>query len=109
MADVYKVLAQGQLQAATASVYTVPAATMAIVRSVILVNTDTVARTVQLFVNGSASGNAILGSAGAPVSLAPGERVELNSVMTLAATNTIRGVSDAANVVTMTVFGLEIA
>lgn len=108
MADIYKVLAQGQLAGAVAAVYTVPASNMAVVRSIVLVNCDTVTRTVQLFVNGTGDANRILGSSANPISLAPGERIELNSVVTLEATNTIRGMADVAAKVTVTVFGLEI-
>ena len=75
------------------------------IRSIVLVNTTGGAITVSLFVNGSANANKILDT----VSIGAGQRVELNTVMTLAATNTIQGVASAATSVTMTVFGLEIS
>jgi hypothetical protein len=74
------------------------------VGSIILVNTDSAPRTVSLFVNGAAAANKILDT----VTIAANSRIELNAVMTLAATNTIQGVADVAAKVTMTVFGLQI-
>lgn len=108
MADVYKVLAQSQLAGSVGTLYTVPASTQTIVRGIVLVNCDTVARTVQLFVNGTADTNRILGSSADPISLDPGERVELNSIITLAAAGTIRGLASSASKVTVSIFGLEI-
>jgi len=103
--DTYKVLSQSQLPNAAAAQYTVPGATQAIVRSIVLVNTTAGPITVSLFVNGSGAGNKILDTYSIPANT----RVELNAVMTLAATNTIQAVASAAASVTMTVFGLEIS
>jgi hypothetical protein len=108
MADVYKVLAQLQLPGSVGTLYTVSASTMTIVRNIVLLNCDTVDREVQLFLNGTADANRIAGTPGDPVVLVPGERAEFNSVMTMAAANTIRGFSDAASKVTISIFGLEI-
>jgi hypothetical protein len=57
--DTFKVLDQRQLAAIAATIYTVPAATIALVKSIHVVNTDVSDRTVQYFVNGTASSNAI--------------------------------------------------
>jgi hypothetical protein len=103
--DTYKVLSQTQLPNAAAAQYTVPGATSAIVRSMVLVNTSGSPVTVSLFINGSANSNNILDSYSIPAHT----RVELNTVHTLAATNTIQGVASTAAVVTMTVSGLEIS
>lgn len=105
MTDTYKVLSQTQLPNAAAAQYTVPGATQAIVRSIVMVNTTAGAITVSLFVNGSAAANKILDTYSIPANT----RVELNSVMCLAATNTIQAVASSAASVTMTVFGLEIS
>jgi hypothetical protein len=105
LTDTYKVLSQSQLPNAAAAQYTVPGATQAIVRSIVLVNTSGSAVTVSLFVNGSAASNKILDS----YTIAANTRVELNGIITLAATNTIQGVASTAAVVTMSVFGLEIS
>lgn len=105
MTDTYKVLSQTQLPNAAAAQYTVPGATSAIVRSIVLVNTSASPVIVSLFVNGSGAANKILDAYSIPANT----RVELNAVMTLAATNTIQGVAGTAAVVTMSVFGLEIS
>ncbi|MEQ1636706.1 MAG: hypothetical protein ABL903_08430 [Methylococcales bacterium] len=58
--ETYKVLYQGQLATATATVYTVPGATTTFVRSIVAVNTNTASnRAFQLFRGGSAAANAI--------------------------------------------------
>lgn len=58
--EAYKVLAQLQLAAAVATIYTAPASTQAFVRSIAAVNTDLVnSQTFQLFRGGTAAANAI--------------------------------------------------
>lgn len=66
--DTFKVLAQGQLPSSIATLYTVPASTSTLVKSIHIVNTDTVARTASLTVNGTAGANQIL----PPISILPG-------------------------------------
>lgn len=55
----YKVIYQGQLAAAVATLYTVPALTTTFIRTMTIVNTDVVARTFQLLVNGTVASNQI--------------------------------------------------
>lgn len=105
MTDTYKKLSQTQLPNLSAAQYTVPGATQAIIRSVVLVNTDSSPRTVSLYTDGSAAANKILDAYTIPANT----RVELNAVMTLAAAGAVWGVADVAAKVTMTVFGLEIS
>jgi hypothetical protein len=105
VADSYKKLSQTQLPAAAAAQYTVPGATQAIIRSIVLVNTTGAPVTVSLFTDGNANANKILDAYSIPANT----RVELNSVVTLAAAGAIWGVASAATSVTMTVFGLEIS
>lgn len=57
--EVYKVLDQRQLAAAAATIYTVPASTTTFVKSIMVVNNDTAARTFSLYVNGTAAANKI--------------------------------------------------
>ena len=58
--ETYKVLDQRQLASSVATIYTVPADTTAFVRSITVVNTDTVAAmTFQLFRGGTSAANAI--------------------------------------------------
>jgi hypothetical protein len=57
--EVYKVLDQRQLASSAATIYTVPASTTTFVKSITVVNNDTVVRTFRLFLNGTAVSNAI--------------------------------------------------
>jgi hypothetical protein len=57
--EVYKVLDQRQLAAAAATIYTAPASTTAFIKSIHVVNNDTVTRTAQYFRGGTAAANAI--------------------------------------------------
>ena len=62
--DAFKVLAQGQLPSSIGTLYTVPAATQALVQHVALVNTTGATVTAELAVNGTAAANEILPSVG---------------------------------------------
>lgn len=57
--ETYKVLDQRQLAAAPATIYTVPASTVAFIKSIMVTNNDTVARTFRLFRGGTAAVNAL--------------------------------------------------
>lgn len=57
--EVYKVLDQRQLASSVGTIYTAPGSTQAFVKSIHVVNNDTVARTFQLFRGGTAAANAI--------------------------------------------------
>lgn len=65
--EAYKVLDQRQLAASVATIYTATSVT-AFIRSIMVVNNDTVNRTFQLFVNGTAAANAITPN----IQIAPG-------------------------------------
>jgi hypothetical protein len=67
-AEVYKVLYQGQLAAAIATLYTVPATTQAFIRHISIVNTGASSRTFTLAVNGTAAANRWFG----PITLPAG-------------------------------------
>jgi hypothetical protein len=58
--DAFKKLAQGQLPTVAGALYTVPASTSALVRSISLVNGTGAAATARLFVDGTAEANAIM-------------------------------------------------
>jgi hypothetical protein len=58
-AETFKPLAQGQLAAAAGVLYTVPGATTALVRTILLSNQASTNQTVLLYLNGSAATNAI--------------------------------------------------
>ncbi len=57
--ETYKVLDQRQLAAAPTTIYTVPASTQAFIKSIMVVNNDTVVRTFRLFRAGTANANAL--------------------------------------------------
>lgn len=57
--ETYKVLDQRQLASSAGTIYTAPTSTTAFVRSIHVVNNDTVARTFRLFRAGTAAANAI--------------------------------------------------
>jgi hypothetical protein len=57
--DSFKKLAQGQLPAAAATIYTVPGSTSSIVKSIVLDNTSGVSQLVSMFMDGTAATNRI--------------------------------------------------
>jgi hypothetical protein len=61
-ADAGKVLYQGQLAASAATIYTVPAGTVTVVKTISVVNTDSSSHTFQLFRGGLVAANAITGT-----------------------------------------------
>lgn len=58
-ADTFKKLYQGQLPNAAATLYTVPASTQGLIKSIFLVNTTASAVTVTLYVDGTAASNQV--------------------------------------------------
>jgi hypothetical protein len=58
-ADAFKVLAQGQLPTSAAALYTVPASTATIVKTMVFTNTTAAGVTFTAYVNGSAAANSI--------------------------------------------------
>lgn len=90
----------------TTTLYTVPGSTKAVIKEILLCNTDSVARTVTMQVGtGTAAANRILSA----LSLAAGETkfVSLSTVMNAAETITCG--ASAASVVSCVVSGVEVA
>jgi len=104
MALSIKNLANGQLAATKGTLYTVPGSTQAIVRSIILVNTDSSARAVNIYVNNSGTSRRISPK---DMSLGVGERYAIREVLTLEAADLIEGDATAANVVDYVISGVE--
>ncbi len=100
-----KSLGDGQLAATIGDLYVVPANTTAIVRSVMLVNTDSGSRTVNLYFK--KSGGTARRLITKDKSLAAGESVALEAVLTLAAGDAIQGDASSAAKVDYSVFGVE--
>ncbi|KKN71806.1 hypothetical protein LCGC14_0416600 [marine sediment metagenome] len=100
-----KSLADGQLAASKATLYTAPAATQAVANSISLVNTDSSARTVNLYFK--ASGGTSRRIIPKDLSLAVGAEFTLNRSISLEAADILEGDASAANVVDFVISGVE--
>lgn len=103
MADDFKVLAQGTLTNSSATLYTVPGGTQAIIKMIVLANYSGVDRWAKLTVNGAADGNIILPQ----TTILAGGHGE-GGPFTLDAADTLLGYAEANTAITYTVFGMEI-
>ena len=101
-----KQMSAGALSATTTTtLYTVPASTKAIIKEIVLCNTDTSARTVTMQVGaGTAAANRILSA----LSLAAGETKFITLSTVLNTTETISAGASSANVVSCTISGTEV-
>ncbi len=100
-----KSLADGQLAASKATLYTAPAATQAVANSITLVNTDSSARTVNLYFKASAgTSRRIIPK---DLSLAVGAEFTLNRNISLEAADILEGDASAATVVDFVISGVE--
>lgn len=99
-----KALADGQLPNTKGTLYTTPASTQAIVISITLVNTDSSARTVNLYVKPGATSRRII-----PVdmSLGIGAQSEYTGRITLEAADLIEGDASVASKVDYVINGVE--
>jgi len=104
MALSIKALASGQLAAAKATIYTTPGATQAVVKSITLVNTDTVARTVNLYVNTAGTSRRVIPK---DLALAAGSQFTIDHLITLEAADLLEGDASAATVVDYVISGAE--
>ena len=105
MTDTLKVLGQGTLATGgPATLYTVPAATSTAVKNIVFVNYDTVDRTFDIYVGGSADVNRLCKAE----PLAASKRTIMPEVETLETGRTIRGSASANSAIVYTIFGVEI-
>lgn len=104
MAFTVQALGDGQLAAVKGTLYTTPASTQTIVKSITLVNTDASARTVNLYVNATGTSRRIIPK---DLSLGAGESYVFNEVLTLEAADLIEGDASAATVVDYVISGTE--
>lgn len=104
MALAIKNLAQGQLAATKGTIYTTPAVTQAIVKSITVVNTDVAARTINLYINSAGTSRRIVPK---DLSLAIGACVTVDDVKTLEAGDLIEGDCSAATVADFLISGAE--
>jgi hypothetical protein len=99
-----KRMALAQLAATDSTLYTAPAATPgAIVKQVVLVNTDTAARTVSIGINATAANNAITNT----LSIGPSQTVTLDLSLVLNSGDTIHALADVASKVNVEISGVE--
>ena len=100
MANTFKVLFRGAASTSNTTLYTVPAATTALVTSVVVVNTASTAATFDMSLNDVAIAN--------DVSVPANDSVIIELKQVLEATNTIKALASATTV-NFHVSGLEIA
>ena len=95
--------APGLLQATSTTYYTANASKVGILHEVILANTDSVARTVTLYMDGTGVANTVLDE----VSIAANTVLILPYNETIAASGTVRALASSANVVSIRVSTTE--
>ena len=100
-----QLLAHGSLPAATSDLYVVPVATRAIIKTIKLVNTDAVTRTVNLYIK--PSGLAARRITPVDMELGSGYLGVEDEELTLGAGDSIQGDCSAAVVVDYTVHGVQ--
>lgn len=105
MPEVYKRLYKGQPGTGAAAVYTVPGATSAIVKSIRAVNVSAVAVSIKLFNGGTTDADCIFPA----IVLQPGEHLEWDGTITMAAADTIAAQASVAASITLTIHGIEIS
>lgn len=105
MADNLKVLAQGQLPNAAATIYDPTSGWDGVVKAVTLCNTDTSDHTFTLYINGTAAANEIRHSE----TIKAGKTYIVPETMFFGDSegDTLKGVADVASKVTYTVHGVE--
>lgn len=100
-----KILGNGQLPNAIGDLYTVPAATQAIVRTIILVNVSGAAKTTNLYIK--KSGGTARRIWEQDFSLADKAQSTFSEILTLATGDKIQGDASAVTSVDYSIFGIE--
>lgn len=100
-----KSLADGQLPAAKGTLYTVPGATTTIIKTITLVNTDSSARDVNLYVKPSGGTSRRIIPMNCELGI--GYMLVCDDEFTLEVGDVIEGDASAANVVDYTINGVE--
>jgi len=109
MAEAFKRLAQGYFGSSVAKLYDVPSSTEGIIKAINISNNTATAREVTLYHgnNGETPDNEQVILPG--VSIEAGGFAEWEGTMTMAALTEIHGFAAAADVITYTIWGLEIS
>lgn len=105
MPETWSKLAQGQLGAAVAVLYTVPAGESVIVKHIRLVNRTATNRWAALWHDGATDAFAILPQ----TRVLSGGWGEFDGAMLLEAADTIQGQAEAAAAITYTIYGLRLS
>jgi hypothetical protein len=106
MADTAKRLAgPTSLTASSATIYTVPGSTTAILRNIRVANTTGVVARLTVSIGADAAGTRIWSSVAIPAN----DALDWSGFMVLAAAETLRAYSDTASALTITVSGVESA
>lgn len=100
-----KFLAEGQLANAEAALYTVPAATKTLIKTVILSNVGGADRTFNILVKKGAGTSRTISQKNQP--LVSSDAFTFSFNIMLEAGDTIRGYADAATAIDYTIFGVE--
>ena len=110
MAETYKRLAQGRLDASggTTKLYDVPAATQAVIKSINVTNNTGTAREVTLHHTDNSGSLADTNIILPGVSIQAGGWAEYDGTICMAATTEIHGFAATANVISYTIWGVEI-
>lgn len=101
MATTAKVLARGTLTDSNATLYTVPAATKAVITNIVFCNTDTSSRTVTLELDGVELAK--------DLAIAAKTTVTIDLRQVIDAADLIEGLASTTSVVTYHISGVEIA
>lgn len=105
MAETFKKLYQGQVPSTATTLYTVPASTSSVVKSMRIVNTSTTTSiTIKLWNGGTTDAYVILPA----TSIDAGGFAEFEGTFTMAAADTLAGQAGSASSITLTVWGVEI-
>lgn len=96
------------LTASSTTLYTAPASTTAVIRSITLCNTDTVARTVTIYIVQSGGSIGDDKKIFDEFSLAAGETIVDDTLRVLETGDTLRGLASTASVVSIRADGSEV-
>ena len=107
MAEVIKILAQADVGASLADLYTVPAATSVVISSIVIANRSGSTRTFTLKAAPGGAADATAHNLYGAVSLTKNNTFVATIGMTLAAADKLRILADAAGALSVTVFGTE--
>jgi hypothetical protein len=109
MATTLKQLGQSAIPSTATTIYTVPASNTAIVKEVILCNTNTSAVTVSLYYVASGGSVGVANTILSEQALQEGETIQISGTTMIGAGGTIKAVASVASVVGITISGVEVS